>query len=266
MTDAQVAKTVAQLDDSLGKKARRRPAEGARPHARRPVGPRAPDPALRRGADGRRRRRHVGSRSPAAVRGQPRELHHRAGGPHPGEDARPRPTTSTRRSPPPAPPSRTSWISRRRSRSTRPPKQNSGSLGSAVASTYVPEFAAAAIALEPGEISKPVKTEFGWHVIRMVDKDVQSFDDVKQQLIDASACHGLQRLAARPGRGRRRRRQPEVRPVRRGDAARSCASRARRPAAPRRRPPRARPRERGPHPRSRRPRPCQPGRSDASSI
>ena len=66
-------------------------------------------------------------------------------------------------------------------------KQNSGSLGSAVASTYVPEFGAAAIALEPGEISKPVKTQFGWHVIRMVDKEVQSFEDVKQQLIDANA-------------------------------------------------------------------------------
>jgi len=66
-------------------------------------------------------------------------------------------------------------------------KQNSGSLGSTVASTYVPEFGEAAIALEPGEISKPVKTQFGWHVIRMVKKDVQSFEDVKQQLLDASA-------------------------------------------------------------------------------
>ena len=54
-----------------------------------------------------------------------------------------------------------------------------------MASTYVPEFAAAAIALEPGEISKPVKTQFGWHVIRMVKKDVQSFEDVKPQLLDS---------------------------------------------------------------------------------
>ena len=50
-----------------GRAARRQPregrgrctAEGARSHARRPVGPRAPDPAVRRGADGDRRRRHV---------------------------------------------------------------------------------------------------------------------------------------------------------------------------------------------------------------
>ena len=64
---------------------------------------------------------------------------------------------------------------------------NSGSLGSAVASTYVPEFQAAILEMEPGEISDPVKTEFGWHVIRMVKKQVASFDEVKQQLIDSSA-------------------------------------------------------------------------------
>ncbi len=62
-------------------------------------------------------------------------------------------------------------------------KQNGGSLGSAVASTYVPEFGVAAAALAPGEISKPVHSQFGWHVIRMVKKDVQSFDSVKQDLL-----------------------------------------------------------------------------------
>jgi parvulin-like peptidyl-prolyl isomerase len=65
--------------------------------------------------------------------------------------------------------------------------QNSGSLGSAVATTYVPPFAAAVLKMEPGETSRPVKTEFGWHVIRMVDKEVQSFDEVKQQLIASGA-------------------------------------------------------------------------------
>jgi len=64
-------------------------------------------------------------------------------------------------------------------------KQNSGLLGSAVASTYVPAFGEAAAALEPGQISRPVHTRFGWHVIRMVKKDVQSFDQVKPQLLDS---------------------------------------------------------------------------------
>lgn len=64
-------------------------------------------------------------------------------------------------------------------------KQNSGSLGSAVASTY--EFGAAAAALAPGEISKPVHSQLGWYVIRMVKKDVQSFASVKQDLLRAGS-------------------------------------------------------------------------------
>jgi parvulin-like peptidyl-prolyl isomerase len=65
--------------------------------------------------------------------------------------------------------------------------QNSGSLGSAVASTYVPEFAAAVTALDPGEISQPVKTDFGWHVIRLEDEQVTPFAQAKQQLIQSQA-------------------------------------------------------------------------------
>ena len=61
--------------------------------------------------------------------------------------------------------------------------KNGGSLGSAVASTYVPEFAQAAAALEPGEISRPVHTQFGWHVIRLVTKQVTPFDQAKSQLV-----------------------------------------------------------------------------------
>jgi hypothetical protein len=65
--------------------------------------------------------------------------------------------------------------------------QNSGSLGSAVASTYVPEFGQAAAALAPGQISEPVQTQFGWHVIRMVSKQVTPFAKAKQTLIQNNA-------------------------------------------------------------------------------
>lgn len=59
---------------------------------------------------------------------------------------------------------------------------NGGSLGEAPAATYVPEFAEAAVALEPGAISEPVQSEFGWHVIYLVDKQVASFEEAKGQL------------------------------------------------------------------------------------
>jgi PPIC-type PPIASE domain/SurA N-terminal domain len=59
---------------------------------------------------------------------------------------------------------------------------NGGSLGQAVASTFVPEFGEAAAALEPGEISRPVQSEFGWHVIYLVNKQVTPFDEAKAQL------------------------------------------------------------------------------------
>ena len=66
-------------------------------------------------------------------------------------------------------------------------KQNSGSLGSAVASTYTPPFADAVMQMQPGEISQPVHSSFGWHVILMNTKDVQPYKSVKQQLIDSGS-------------------------------------------------------------------------------
>lgn len=49
----------------------------------------------------------------------------------------------------------------------------------------VKEFADAAFALKKGEVSKPVKSEFGWHIIKLEDRrpqKVASFDDMKEQL------------------------------------------------------------------------------------
>jgi parvulin-like peptidyl-prolyl isomerase len=63
-------------------------------------------------------------------------------------------------------------------------EQNGGDLGSRPASEFVPEFAEAAVALVPGEISEPVESQFGWHVILLVAKGVQPIDEVRQQLLD----------------------------------------------------------------------------------
>jgi parvulin-like peptidyl-prolyl isomerase len=57
-------------------------------------------------------------------------------------------------------------------------KQDGGELTLA-ANQLVPEFADAAIALKPGEISEPVQTQYGWHVIWKIGEDVQSFETVK---------------------------------------------------------------------------------------
>jgi len=55
-------------------------------------------------------------------------------------------------------------------KSKGPSGARGGDLGYFMKDKMVPEFASAAFALKTGEISAPVKTEFGWHVIKTVDR------------------------------------------------------------------------------------------------
>lgn len=74
--------------------------------------------------------------------------------------------------------------------STGPSGAEGGDLGYFTAGTMVAEFNDAAFALQAGEISAPVKTKFGWHVIKVEDRRVQEvpgFDLVKDQVIEALA-------------------------------------------------------------------------------
>lgn len=61
-------------------------------------------------------------------------------------------------------------------------KDFGGDLGYFTAPEMVPAFSKAAFALKQGEISKPVKTDLGWHVIRLEDRKkgvAQPYDQVK---------------------------------------------------------------------------------------
>jgi peptidyl-prolyl cis-trans isomerase C len=64
-------------------------------------------------------------------------------------------------------------------------KDYGGDLGYFTQPEMVPEFSKAAFALKAGETSQPVKTDFGWHIIRLEDRKqgaAQPYDQVKSAI------------------------------------------------------------------------------------
>ena len=64
-------------------------------------------------------------------------------------------------------------------------KTNGGDLGWFGAGMMVPEFEEAVSALQPGQVSQPIQTQFGWHVIKLEevrDATAPTLDEVRPQI------------------------------------------------------------------------------------
>jgi peptidyl-prolyl cis-trans isomerase C len=64
-------------------------------------------------------------------------------------------------------------------------KAEGGDLGWFTKERMVKEFADAAFKMQPGQVSDPIKTQFGWHVIKVEEKRVKplpTFEELREQI------------------------------------------------------------------------------------
>ena len=74
-----------------------------------------------------------------------------------------------------------------REKSTGPSGPGGGELGWFGPGMMVPEFEAAVVALEPGTISEPVQTQFGWHIVKLNEtrkKPAPTLDEARDQIVE----------------------------------------------------------------------------------
>jgi parvulin-like peptidyl-prolyl isomerase len=76
--------------------------------------------------------------------------------------------------------------------STDPNAKKDGGELTLPASQLASEFSAAALTLKPGEISKPVQTQYGWHVIYMIDKQVTPFAQARDKILQQASTKAFQ--------------------------------------------------------------------------
>lgn len=73
-----------------------------------------------------------------------------------------------------------------KAKSTGPSGPGGGALGWFGTGRMVPEFEAAVTGMEAGDISDPVQTQFGWHLIKLNEKrksDAPAFETIQGQLV-----------------------------------------------------------------------------------
>jgi peptidyl-prolyl cis-trans isomerase SurA len=62
---------------------------------------------------------------------------------------------------------------------------NGGDLGWVGRRKFVPEFEAVAFSITPGELSRPLRTQFGYHLLKVLgERSPKSFEDSRQELKD----------------------------------------------------------------------------------
>ena len=69
---------------------------------------------------------------------------------------------------------------------SKDPGSEGGDLGWFTKERMVPEFSAAAFKMTPGQMSDPVKSQFGWHVIKVEDRrqSIPTFEEKEPELRD----------------------------------------------------------------------------------
>jgi peptidyl-prolyl cis-trans isomerase C len=75
-------------------------------------------------------------------------------------------------------------------------KVKGGDLGSFKRGQMVPQFEQAAFTLKIGELSEPVKSQFGYHLIKVESRDVKPFDQVKPELEKRAGPDAAQKAVA----------------------------------------------------------------------
>jgi peptidyl-prolyl cis-trans isomerase C len=78
-------------------------------------------------------------------------------------------------------------------------KEQGGLLGYLTPAQLVPEFGDKISKMQKGELSEPIKTQFGWHVIKLEDrrrKAPPTFDSVKATIMNSLAVRKAQEKAA----------------------------------------------------------------------